>query len=86
MTLFISGDRLKLAVDALGRSRAYPRLGDFLIFKRALVRTSNPGTPSNGALSVTDLQQEEKLERRETITTGVGKLAIPACDRGVCAV
>ena len=74
MTLFISGARLKLAVDTLGGSRAYPRLGDFLIFKRALVRTRDPGTQSNDAVSLSDLQQEAELESKEEITTGIGSL------------
>ena len=74
MTQFIAAVRLNLAVEALGQSRAQTRLGDFLIFKRALVRTQNPGIQSNGALSATDLQGEEKLEPKDTITSGTGSL------------
>jgi len=48
---YLDEETLRAATERLGVSRAAPRLADFLIFRRAAVRTVLPATPSNGALS-----------------------------------
>jgi len=48
---YLDEETLRAATERLGVSRAAPRLADFLIFRRAAVRTAVPATPSNGALS-----------------------------------
>lgn len=51
--MYLSESTLSAAVGRLGASRGRPRLGDYLIFRRALARTINPWSPSNGALAST---------------------------------
>jgi len=49
--MFLSDATLSTAVSRLGENHGRPRLGDYLIFRRALVRTTVPDTPTNGALA-----------------------------------
>lgn len=49
--MFLSEATLSTAVSRLGENHGRPRLGDYLIFRRALVRTTSPGASSNGALA-----------------------------------
>lgn len=47
---YLNGDVLQASVSRLGTSRAQSRLADWLIFKRAAVRTTRPDARSNGAI------------------------------------
>lgn len=46
---FIDDATLRAAVQRLGTSRSHKRLGDYLVFRRAIVRTASPDAESNGA-------------------------------------